>query len=162
MNFQPLVKRTCQNLKKSNKKKSEILASLSNEKFLSLVEFQKTNSNRSSLDAEPLRIWDQIIAVMQNNRKLHQRNEVLVNTKLESIRNAIKTLGTNDPQSSVEIYDKLGKIKGSKYLIINPAHALLINHPPPGFRSKIINHLPLGVSFFDIMDAITSSSHFSV
>ena len=82
---------------------------------MSLVEFQKTNSNRSSLDAEPLRIWDQIIAVMQDNRKLHQRNEVLVNTKLESIRNAIKTLGTNDPQSSVEIYDKLGKIKGSKF-----------------------------------------------
>ena len=43
--FSALSKRTCQNLKKSNKK-SEILASLSNEKFLSLVEFQKTNSDR--------------------------------------------------------------------------------------------------------------------
>ena len=52
---------------------------------------------------------------MQDNRKLHQRNEVLVNTKLESIRNAIKTLGTNDPDSSVEIYDKLGKIKGNNF-----------------------------------------------
>ena len=48
-------------------------------------------------------------------RALHQRNEVLVNTKLESIRNAIKTLGTNDPKSTVEIYDKLGKIKGNKF-----------------------------------------------
>jgi flagellar biosynthesis/type III secretory pathway chaperone len=113
--FSALSKKDLPELEEIQQKKSEILASLSNEKFLSLVEFQKTNSNRSSLDAEPLRIWDQIIAVMQDNRKLHQRNEVLVNTKLESIRNAIKTLGTNDPQSSVEIYDKLGKINGSKF-----------------------------------------------
>jgi len=113
--FSALSKKDLPELEEIQQKKSEILASLSNEKFLSLVEFQKTNSDRSSLDAEPLRIWDQIIAVMQNNRKLHQRNEVLVNTKLESIRNAIKTLGTSDPQSSVEIYDKLGKIKGSKF-----------------------------------------------
>ena len=113
--FSALSKKDLPELEEIQQKKSEILASLSNEKFLSLVEFQKTNSDRSSLDAEPLRIWDQIIAVMQNNRKLHQRNEVLVNTKLESIRNAIKTLGTNDPQSSVEIYDKLGKIKGNKF-----------------------------------------------
>ena len=113
--FSALSKKDLPELEEIQQKKSEILASLSNEKFLSLVEFQKTNSNRSSLDAEPLRIWDQIIAVMQANRKLHQRNEVLVNTKLESIRKAIKTLGTNDPQSSVEIYDKLGKIKGNKF-----------------------------------------------
>ena len=113
--FSALSKKDLPELEEIQQKKSEILASLSNEKFLSLVEFQKTNSSRSSLDAEPLRIWDQIIAVMQNNRKLHQRNEVLVNTKLESIRNALKTLGTSDPQSSVEIYDKLGKIKGSKF-----------------------------------------------
>ncbi len=113
--FSALSKKDLPELEAIQQKKSEILASLSNEKFLSLVEFQKTNSNRTSLDEEPLRIWDQIIAVMQDNRKLHQRNEVLVNTKLESIRNAIKTLGTSDPQSSVEIYDKLGKIKGSKF-----------------------------------------------
>ncbi len=115
--FSALSKKDLPELEEIQQKKSEILASLSNEKFLSLVEFQKTNSNRSSLDAEPLRIWDQIIAVMQNNRKLHQRNEVLVNTKLESIRNAIKTLGTNDPQSSVEIYDKLGGFYERKLFI---------------------------------------------
>ena len=113
--FSALSKKDLPELEEIQQKKSEILASLSNEKFLSLVEFQKTNGNRSDLDEEPLRIWDQIITVMQENRKLHQRNEVLVNTKLESIRNAIKTLGTSDPQSSVEIYDKLGKIKGNKF-----------------------------------------------
>ncbi len=113
--FQALSKKDLSELEEIQQKKSEILANLSNEKFLSLVEFQKTNDNRSDFDEEPLRIWDQIITVMQDNRKLHQRNEVLVNTKLESIRNAIKTLGTNDPESSVEIYDKLGKIKGNKF-----------------------------------------------
>ena len=71
--FSALSKKDLPKLEEIQQKKSEILASLSNEKFLSLVEFQKTNSNRSSLDAEPLRIWDQIIAVMQNNRKLHQK-----------------------------------------------------------------------------------------
>ena len=113
--FKALSKKDLSELEEIQQKKSEILANLSNEKFLSLVEFQKTNDNRSDFDEEPLRIWDQIITVMQDNRKLHQRNEVLVNTKLESIRNAIKTLGTNDPESSVEIYDKLGKIKGNKF-----------------------------------------------
>jgi flagellar biosynthesis/type III secretory pathway chaperone len=113
--FSALSKKDLPELEEIQQKKSEILASLSNEKFLSLVEFQKANGNRTDFDEEPLRIWDKIITVMQDNRKLHQRNEVLVNTKLESIRNAIKTLGTNDPQSSVEIYDKLGKIKGSKF-----------------------------------------------
>jgi flagellar biosynthesis/type III secretory pathway chaperone len=113
--FSALSKKDLPELEEIQQKKSEILASLSNEKFLSLVEFQKASGNRSDFDEEPLRIWDKIITVMQDNRKLHQRNEVLVNTKLESIRNAIKTLGTNDPQSSVEIYDKLGKIKGSKF-----------------------------------------------
>ena len=93
----------------------EILASLSSEKFLSLVESQKNEDIKAKFDEEPLQIWDQIISTMQKNRALHQRNEVLVNTKLESIRNAIKTLGTNDPQSTVEIYDKLGKIKGNKF-----------------------------------------------
>ena len=113
--FLALSKKDLPQLEEIQQRKSEILASLSNEKFLSLVEFQKNNGNRSDLDEEPLRIWDQIITVMQDNRKLHQRNEVLVNTKLESVRNAIKTLGTSDPQSSVEIYDKLGKIKGNKF-----------------------------------------------
>jgi len=113
--FSALSKKDLSELEEIQQKKSEILASLSNEKFLSFVEFQKNNDNRTDFDEEPLRIWDQIITVMQDNRKLHKRNEVLVNTKLESIRNAIKTLGTNDPESSVEIYDKLGKIKGNKF-----------------------------------------------
>ena len=57
--FSALSKKDLPELEEIQQKKSEILASLSNEKFLSLVEFQKTNSNRSSLDAEPLKIWDE-------------------------------------------------------------------------------------------------------
>ena len=59
--FQALSKKDLSELEEIQQKKSEILANLSNEKFLSLVEFQKTNDNRSDFDEEPLRIWDQII-----------------------------------------------------------------------------------------------------
>ncbi len=113
--FSALSDKNLPDLENIQQKKSEILASLSSEKFLSLVESQKNEDIKAKFDEEPLQIWDQIISTMQKNRALHQRNEVLVNTKLESIRNAIKTLGTNDPQSTVEIYDKLGKIKGNKF-----------------------------------------------
>ena len=113
--FSALSDKNLPDLESIQQKKSEILASLSSEKFLSLVESQKNEDIKAKFDEEPLQIWDQIISTMQKNRALHQRNEVLVNTKLESIRNAIKTLGTNDPQSTVEIYDKLGKIKGNKF-----------------------------------------------
>ena len=113
--FSALSDKNLPDLENIQQKKSEILASLSSEKFLSLEESQKNEDIKAKFDEEPLQIWDQIISTMQKNRALHQRNEVLVNTKLESIRNAIKTLGTNDPQSTVEIYDKLGKIKGNKF-----------------------------------------------
>lgn len=113
--FLALSEKNLSELEEIQQKKSEILSNLSSEKFLSFVESQKNGTEKSALGEEPLRLWDQIIAAMQRNRALHQRNEVLVNTKLESIRNAIKTLGSNDPKSSVEIYDKLGKIKGNKF-----------------------------------------------
>ena len=41
--FQALSKKDLSELEEIQQKKSEILANLSNEKFLSLVEFQKTN-----------------------------------------------------------------------------------------------------------------------
>ena len=54
-------------------------------------------------------MWEKIITTMTEGRKLHQRNEILINSKIESIRSALRTIQTPDPLSSVEVYDKLGK-----------------------------------------------------
>ena len=45
--------------------------------------------------------------------ELHRRNEILINSKIESIRSALRTLQSPDPLNSVEVYDKLGKLTGA-------------------------------------------------
>ena len=44
-------------------------------------------------------------------RDLHRRNEVLISRKLDSIRGALQTIQSTDALSSVEVYDRLGKIR---------------------------------------------------
>jgi len=59
-------------------------------------------------------IWDQVVALMNECRDLHRRNEILINHKLETIRGALQTIQSPDPLNSVEIYDRLGKMRPSR------------------------------------------------
>jgi flagellar biosynthesis/type III secretory pathway chaperone len=43
-------------------------------------------------------------------RDRHRRNSILIQRKLDAIRAALKTLQGADPTSSVEVYDRLGRI----------------------------------------------------
>ena len=43
-------------------------------------------------------------------RDMHRRNEVLINRKIDAIRGALQSLNVFDPTSSVEMYDRLGKL----------------------------------------------------
>jgi len=43
-------------------------------------------------------------------RDRHRRNSILIQRKLDAIRAALKTLQGADPASSVEVYDRLGRI----------------------------------------------------
>lgn len=54
--------------------------------------------------------WDDFKDHMAHCRDLHRRNEVLITRKIDAIRGALQSLQVEDPVSSVEIYDRLGKV----------------------------------------------------
>jgi len=43
-------------------------------------------------------------------RDMHRRNEILIVRKLDAIRGTLQSMVIDDPASSVEVYDRLGKI----------------------------------------------------
>lgn len=55
--------------------------------------------------------WDDFRLRMQSCRHLHQRNELLLIRKLDAIRGALDSLQLTDPTSSLEVYDRLGKVR---------------------------------------------------
>ena len=54
--------------------------------------------------------WDDFKDQMAHCRDLHRRNEVLISRKIDAIRGALQSLNVFDPTSSVEMYDRLGKL----------------------------------------------------
>jgi flagellar biosynthesis/type III secretory pathway chaperone len=54
--------------------------------------------------------WDGFKEHMAYCRDMHRRNEVLIGRKIDAIRGALQSLQVQDPTSSVEIYDRLGKV----------------------------------------------------
>ena len=54
--------------------------------------------------------WDGFKEHMAHCRDLHRRNEVLISRKIDAIRGALQSLQVDDPTSSVEIYDRLGRV----------------------------------------------------
>jgi flagellar biosynthesis/type III secretory pathway chaperone len=54
--------------------------------------------------------WDGFKEHMAHCKDMHRRNEVLIVRKIDAIRGALQSLQVQDPASSVEIYDRLGKV----------------------------------------------------
>ena len=54
--------------------------------------------------------WDVFKSRMVECRDMHRRNEILIVRKLDAIRGTLQSMDINDPASSVEVYDRLGKI----------------------------------------------------
>jgi flagellar biosynthesis/type III secretory pathway chaperone len=76
-----------------------------------LQEIAEMTGVRQTVDADQLDAsWDGFRAKMMYCRNLNRRNEILVIRKLDAIRGALKSLQVNDPSSSVEVYDRLGKL----------------------------------------------------
>ena len=76
-----------------------------------MLERVKAYTEKSDTAAANLALWDEVMQLIAECRDLHRRNEVLISRKLESIRGALQTIQSNDPLSSVEVYDRLGKIR---------------------------------------------------
>ena len=88
--------------------KLDILTFLSSDDLLERVKAYTENSDTAAAN---LALWDEVMQLIAECRDLHRRNEVLISRKLDSIRGALQTIQSTDPLSSVEVYDRLGKIR---------------------------------------------------
>ncbi len=64
----------------------------------------------SANDIQVLPEWQEFRNTMILCRDLHRRNAVLMERKLEAIRGTLESLRSEDPSSSVEVYDRLGHV----------------------------------------------------
>ena len=92
-------------------KKVEILTYLASE---SLTERVKTFGADSSDSSSYMSIWDDVMKMVSECRDLHRRNEIFMLRKLESIRGALQTIQSPDPLNTVEVYDRLGKVRPNR------------------------------------------------
>ena len=116
--FEALKEQDLKQFEKLQNEKIKILEILSEEEFVTKAqEFHENQgfnaSDGANIPMESLELWDQIVKSMTEGRTLHQRNEILINSKIESIRTALRTLQSPDPLNSVEVYDRLGKLTGA-------------------------------------------------
>jgi hypothetical protein len=49
--------------------------------------------------------------VVSDCKDLHRRNEIFMLRKLESIQGALRTIQSPDPLNSVDVYNRLGKVR---------------------------------------------------
>lgn len=90
--------------------KLEIFSFLSQPDFLERVQAYTADPSATN----QLTGWDEMVALITDCKQLHQRNEILINSKLQSIRNALHSIQVPDPMNSVEVYDRLGKLHPSR------------------------------------------------
>ncbi len=54
--------------------------------------------------------WQPVHELLHECRDMHRRNAVLIERKLEAIRNALQSLSMASQTSPVEVYDRLGQV----------------------------------------------------
>ena len=108
--FESLKKQDINGFEKLQPRKAEILTFLSDDRLSDIV---KSNPDSESAKMM-LGIWDKLMEIISECKDLHRRNEIFINRKLESIKGALKTIQTPDPLNSVEVYDRLGKVRNNK------------------------------------------------
>jgi flagellar biosynthesis/type III secretory pathway chaperone len=108
--FESLKKQDINGFEKLQSRKAEILTFLSDDRLSDIV---KSNPDSESAKMM-LGTWDKLMGIISECKDLHRRNEIFINRKLESIKGALKTIQTPDPLNSVEVYDRLGKVRNNK------------------------------------------------
>jgi len=79
-----------------------------NDLLRQLTQLSGVSETRSADDLGPE--WDEFRSQMRHCRDLHRRNEILIHRKIDAIRGALQSLQFDDPSSSVDMYDRLGKM----------------------------------------------------
>ena len=100
-------------------KKLDLLTLLTNDE---MAEHLKNHVSRAVAPTSENARWDHLISLLENCKELHLRNQILIDRKLETIRGALRTIQSADNVNNVEVYDRLGKMKGRRGFK-RPSHA---------------------------------------
>lgn len=73
-----------------------------------LTELSQMAPDAATLQNDPL--WQPLHAALVECRDMHRRNTVLIERKLDAIRNALQSLSLASQTSTVEVYDRLGQM----------------------------------------------------
>jgi len=60
--------------------------------------------------------WNEFKEKMRYCRNLHRRSEILVTRKLDAIKGALESIRSDSLTSSIETYDRLGKMKRGRHI----------------------------------------------
>ena len=85
------------------------------EKKIPLLEYLNADSIKANVkEADGEADWDSFKSIISECKSAHRRNEILVNRRIESIKNALSTLTGENRDDELEMYDKLGKLAQKK------------------------------------------------
>jgi len=111
--FQALKDQDLTHFDELQEQKLEILSFLASEDLLERVKIYTQDSNKKTAMAN-LSAWDDIMLLIADCKDMHSRNEMFISRKLETIRGALQTIQSPDPMITVEVYDRLGKIRPNR------------------------------------------------
>lgn len=111
--FQALKDQDLTHFDKLQQQKLEVLSFLASEDLLERVKIYTQDSDKKAA-MENLAAWDEIMLLIAECKDMHSRNEIFISRKLETIRGALQTIQSPDPMNTVEVYDRLGKIRPSR------------------------------------------------
>ena len=103
----------------------DILESLQPEKVEILEALGKLEITEENLDRETFQqlvndpTWNQITSMLERCKRSHQRNELLISKRLDSIKSALSALQNQDPSATLELYTKLGKTRSTRRSILS-------------------------------------------
>ena len=85
------------------------------EKKIPLLEYLNADSIKANVqEADGEANWESFKSIISECKSAHRRNEILVNRRIESIKNALNTLTGENRDDELEMYDKLGKLAQKK------------------------------------------------
>ena len=108
--FESLKKQDIDTFEALQQSKTDILNFLASEDLSKIIK----DTNDPSAVVSVSETWNELMSIISECKDLHMRNEIFINRKLESIKGALKTIQNPDPLSSVEVYDRLGKVRPIK------------------------------------------------
>ena len=103
----------------------DIFESLQSEKIEILESLGKLNITEENLDRETFQqlvndpTWNQITSTLERCKRSHQRNELLISKRLDTIKGALSALQNQDPSATLELYNKLGKTRSTRRSILS-------------------------------------------